>query len=90
MSISIYIHKSHRIFTEGQTVVAVGGRTVGDCLNDLVRHFPDIRRVLFTRSGDLVRNIDIYVNQKSAYPDELKQPVSDGDKIHLNLLLMGG
>jgi len=63
---------------------------VGDCLNDLVRQFPDIRRVLYTQSGELVRNIDIYVNQKSAYPDEVRQPVSDGDEIHLNLLLMGG
>lgn len=63
---------------------------MGDCLNDLVRQFPDIRRVLYTQSGELVRNIDIYVNQKSAYPDEVRQPVSDGDEIHLNLLLMGG
>lgn len=90
MSILVNIHKSHRIFTEGQTVAAVEGRTVGDCLNDLVRQFPDIRRVLYTQSGELVRNIDIYVNQKSAYPDEVRQPVSDGDEIHLNLLLMGG
>ena len=90
MSIRIHIHKAHRIFTEGFDAVEVDGNSVGECLEALTRMFPDIRRVLFTRNGDLVRNIDIYINQKSAYPDELKQPVSDGDVIHLNLLLIGG
>ena len=90
MSIRIHIHKSHRIFTEGSDAVEVDGNSVGECLEALIRRFPDIRRGLFTRNGDLVRNIDVYINQKSAYPDELKQPVSDGDVIHLNLLLIGG
>lgn len=90
MSVSIHIHKAHRIFTDGLDAVEVDGNTVGECLEALVKRFPDTRRVLFTGNGGLVRNIDIYVNQKSAYPDELKQPVSDGDQIHLNLLLMGG
>lgn len=90
MGIKIHIHRSHRILTNGCDAVEVGGNTVGECLEALTEVFPDIRRVLFTGSGSLVRNIDIYVNQKSAYPDELKQPVVNGDEIHLNLLLMGG
>ena len=78
------------MFTGGGSTVDVDGNTVGQCLDALVKAFPDIRRVLFTRSGALVGNIDLYVNRKSAYPDELKQSVSDGDEIQLNLLLMGG
>jgi molybdopterin converting factor small subunit len=90
MSIRIHIHKAHRMFSEGLDAVDVAGNTVGECLEALTERFPDLRRVLFTRSGGLVRNIDVYINHGSAYPDELKQPVSDGDAIHLNLLLMGG
>lgn len=90
MSVRIHIHKAHRIFTGGLDVVDVDGDTVGKCLEALTERFSDIRRVLFTGSGGLVGNIDVYINHRSAYPDELKRPVSDGDDIHLNLLLMGG
>ena len=78
------------MFTDGLDAVDVNGNTVGECLDALAERFPDMRRVLFTRNGGLVRNIDVYINHDSAYPDELKQPVSDGDMIHLNMLLMGG
>jgi len=90
VSIRIHIHKAHRMFTDGLNTVDVNGATVGECLETLVERFPDMRRVLFTRNGSLVRNIDIYINDDSAYPDELTQPVSDGDEVHLNMLLMGG
>jgi molybdopterin converting factor small subunit len=90
VSIKIHIHKAHRIFTDGLDIVEVEGITVGECLEAVTERFPDLRRVFFTRSGGLVRNIDIYINHDSAYPDELRQPVSDGDEIRLNLLLIGG
>jgi hypothetical protein len=34
--------------------------------------------------------IEIYVNHESAYPDELKKTVRDGDEIHLTFMLAGG
>jgi len=37
----------------------------------------------------LARGIEIYVNSKSAYPDELVKQVKDGDNIHITLLLAG-
>jgi molybdopterin converting factor small subunit len=88
--VKINIHRSHRGFTGGRERVEVHGGAVGECLEDLVSRHPDLRRVLFTRGGSLVSNIDLYVNRKSAYPDELNQQVRDEDDIHLNLLLMGG
>ena len=90
MGVVIHIHKTHRAFTDGLQTVAVDGQTVGECLGALVKRFPDINRMLFSGNGDLLKNIDIYVNQESAYPEELKKPVTCGDIIYLHLLLTGG
>jgi molybdopterin converting factor small subunit len=34
--------------------------------------------------------VEVYVNNESAYPEELAKPVQDGDEIHLILMLAGG
>jgi len=56
---------------------------VGDCLDNLVRQFPVKGEALFDKKGKLARVIEIYVNSKRAYPDELAKPVKDGDNIHI-------
>jgi len=90
VSINISIHRTHRQFTGGLDTVEVQGNNVGDCLEDLIRQFPDMRNALFDKKGKLLNAVEIYINQKSAYPDELAKPVKDGDDIHITLMLAGG
>ena len=90
MSIKINIHRTHRQFTNGLDIVEVDGNTVGACLDDLVRQFPDMGKVLFNKKGKLVNVIEIYLNLKSAYPGELAKQVIDGDNIHIILMIAGG
>ena len=90
MAATIHIHRIYRSFTQERETVEVEGNSVGECLNNLVGKHPDIRRVLFATNGDLLKNIDLYVNGESAYPDELKKPVTPGDDIYIHLLLTGG
>ncbi len=90
MSINISIHRIHRQFTGGLDTVEVQGNNVGDCLEDLIRQFPDMRNALFDKKGKLLNAVEIYINQKSAYPDELVKPIKDEDNIHITLMLAGG
>ena len=90
MSIKINIHKTHRQFTKGLDIIEVEGNTVGACLENLMGQFPDMKKVLFNKKGKLMNVIEIYVNQKSAYPDELARQVKDGDNIHITLMIAGG
>ncbi len=90
MSIKLNIHKTHRQFTNGLDVVEVEGNTVGHCLDNLVGQFPGMEKALFDKKGKLLRVIEIYINSKSAYPDELAKQVKDGDNVHITLLLAGG
>ena len=70
--------------------MAVEGCTVGECLQALVKRFSGMQTALFTRSGKLRNQIEIYLNGASAYPDELNRPVAAGDGVHITVVLAGG
>ena len=84
------IHRTHRIYTDGIEMVKVEGETVGDCLDHLIEQYPGMREGLFDKKGKLLNVVEVYVNNESAYPEELAKPVRDGDEIHLILMLAGG
>ena len=90
MSIEIKITPVFLRFTKNQRSAEVNGSTVGECLDDLVKQFPDLKQVLFDKKGKLQRYLDVYVNGASAYPEELAKPVKDGDTIQLVYFLAGG
>ena len=90
MSININIHKTHRQFTKGLDIIEADGKNVGACLDNLMGQFPDMKKVLFDNKGKLLNVIEIYINQKSAYPNELARQVKDGDNLHITLMIAGG
>ena len=90
MSVKVNIHSSHRQYTANAKTVEVMGRTVGECLDDLISRFPDMKKVLYHQNGKLNTLIEIYLNLESTYPEELKKPVTDGDEIQITLMLAGG
>ena len=90
MAVKVHIHTTHRQYTNGLEVVEVKGNTVGDCLNHLVQQFPGMEKALFAKKDKLHNIIEIYVNQATAYPNELVKPIKEGDEIHLVVMLAGG
>ena len=90
MPVNVHIHATHRQFTNGLEVVSVDGKTVGECLSHLAKQFPGMKKALFAKNDKLLNVIEIFVNQTSAYPNELARPVKDGDNIHVVVMLAGG
>ena len=90
MSVNVHIHTTHRQLTNGLKVVAVEGRTVGECLDHLINQFPGMREALFGKKDKLLNTVEILLNHVSAYPNELVKSVKDGDEIHIVLMLAGG
>lgn len=90
MSVKINISPTLHHFTNGLDVVQVNGKTVGQCLEELVAQFPGIKQGLFDKHGKLLGYVDVYVNGESAYPEELARPVAEGDEIHIVSMLGGG
>jgi len=90
MGVNVHIHTTHRQLTNGLDVVAAEGKTVSECLNQLIKQFPGMEKALFAKKDKLRNNVEVYVNHATAYPDELVKPVKDGDEIHLVIMLAGG
>ena len=90
MSVELNIHRTHRQYTDGLETVEVEGKTIGQCLDSLIKRFPEMESALFAENGRLKNQIEIYLNMESAYPDELKREVKPGDDIYLTVMLAGG
>ncbi len=90
MGVKINIHQNLRHLTKDLSTVEVNGKTVGECLNDLISQFPSIRRYIFGKDNRLLNYVDVYVNLESSYPLELAKPVSDGDELDITLIIAGG
>ncbi len=90
MSIKVKISMCLQRFTNHTEVVEVNGSTVGECLKHLVEQFPLVKERLFDKQGKLFIYVNIYVNEKSVYPEQLAKPVKDGDELSIILMIGGG
>jgi len=90
MSIRINLPSYFLPYTNDREVVEVRGTTVGECLNQLVRQFPDLEKMVFNEKGELHAYIGIYVNGEDAFPQQLAKPVKDGDEVHILYIIGGG
>ena len=70
--------------------IAVEGKTVGECLMNLIEKHPGLKPDLFNANGKLHSDVAIYLNNESTYPDQLAKPVKDGDELNISLMIHGG
>lgn len=91
MSVKVNIFYPHlQQFTNNQDVVEVNGSTVGDCLDDMVRQYPSLKKALFDEHGQLLSYVIFFINREYAHPAELTKPVNDGDELTIALMIAGG
>ena len=89
MSIKVNIHPSLQHITDNREIVEVDGSTVGECLKNLVAEYPGLDEFLY-EGNKLSKYIDIFVNDESAYPEELAKAVKNGDELHILMQIAGG
>ena len=90
MAVTIHIPLIHRHLSDDAATLAVEGKTVGECFHQLVEHFPQMQNAIFNEEGELQHLIEVFLNSKSAHPDELTKPTKDGDEIYIATMLSGG
>lgn len=66
------------------------GKTLGECIDELIGKYPEMKKLILDREGKLTRSYDIYVNGESSYPLEMAKPIKAGDKINLVFVVFGG
>lgn len=90
MSVNLIVHDFLLHHVEGRETIPVEGRNVGECLAYLVKMYPSIKNELFDRRGKLRGYIEVYLNDKTTFPQELQHPVQDNDELRLLMVAMGG
>lgn len=90
MSVEIELSSIFGRYTKNQLNIDVKGKNIKECLHDLVRQFPDLKRVLLNKEGDLQNAYDYYVNGESSYPKDMNKPLKDGDKLNVVYVIYGG
>jgi len=90
MSVKVHLYSGLKGCANGKNVVEVHGSTVGECLTDLVEQFPKMKQELFKKNGKLSDAVLVSVNLKSAYPEELANPVDNSDELYIVRVIAGG
>jgi molybdopterin converting factor small subunit len=76
--------------TNDRDSIEVEGKTVRECLEAIIRQYPDIRKMLIDKKGKLHNYVGVYINGKDAYPNEMEKEVNSGDEVHILYTLAGG
>ena len=90
MSVEIELSSIFGQYTGGQVNMKAEGATVRECLHDLVRQYPKLKRMLLTEEGDLMSSYDFYINGQNVYPKDMNAPLRDGDKLNVLYVIHGG
>ena len=90
MSVDVEISSIFGMYTDNILNMKVAGKTVRECLHDLVRQFPRLKKMLLDKDGNLVHSYDFYINGESVYPKDMNKPLHDGDKLNVVFIIHGG
>ena len=90
MSIEMQLSTMFFRYADNNTSVEVEGGTIGECIHDLVRQYPKLAKVLLNKDGNLYNTYEVFLNGKSAYPNEMAKPVKDGDNLNIMPIIHGG
>ena len=90
MSVNAELSSMFGIYTNNVLNIKVEGKTVRECLHDLVRQFPKLKKVLLNNDGNLMSTYDFFINGASVYPKDMNLPLKDGDKLNVLYVIHGG
>jgi molybdopterin converting factor small subunit len=79
-----------RAFAGNQTIVTVGGQTVGAALGDLVTQYPELRTHLY--NGDALRNfVNVFLGEEDIrFLDGLDTPIATDAALRIIPSIAGG
>ena len=90
MSIEVEISSIFARYANNQTKLKAEGKTVGEILHDLGRQYPELKKLILDKNGNLDQSFDVFINGESAYPHTMTRQVKEGDKLNIVMLIHGG
>ena len=92
MKITIRAFADYReIIGKEMELVLPEEKTIGKLLADLGDHYPNLRKEMFTPTGELKEFINIFINGRNiAFLKDMATPLAEGDIIALFPPMAGG
>ncbi len=90
MSVEVVLTPSIQYVIGDIRSVVVDGKTVSDCLDNLVAKYPQLKDLIINKKRGLQDNLNVYINGEIVLSQDLARPVRDGDKIHVVDVIIGG
>ena len=80
-----------RQYADKKDSVELEGGTVGEVLTELISHFPDLRKQIFTEEGRLRSFVNVYLNDEDIrYLEREATPVMQSDTVSIVPSIAGG
>ena len=76
--------------TDDHDEIELDGTNVRECLEKLVALYPRVKKWLFREDGELANFVDIFVNLESTFPNQLSDPLKEGDVIYIVMMHTAG
>ncbi|HEV2356329.1 MAG TPA: MoaD/ThiS family protein [bacterium] len=91
MAVRVRIPTPLRQLTNGERLVEVGGGDLAQAIDELDRRFPGIRARLLDERGDVLRFVNIFVNERDIrFLGGLETPLDDGAEVSIVPAMAGG
>ncbi len=90
MSTRVHLYSRLPTFAGNNNIVEVEGSTIGQCLDNLIKQFPDLKTVLFDAQRKLRPTIFVSINLNSPQSEPLARTITDKDELYLILIAAGG
>ena len=90
-TVSVRLPTVLRPAANGQSVVEIGGASVGDVVDSLIADYPALATNLVDDEGGLRKFVNVYLNDEDIrFLDKLETPVAGGDEVTILPAVAGG
>jgi adenylyltransferase/sulfurtransferase len=91
MSVKVMIPRALRQYADGKDVLELAGDNVGQVLDQLGEHCPNLRPHLFSDDGELRNFVNVFVNDDNIRDrDDKATAVRAGDELSIVPAIAGG
>ena len=90
MSVKVNLTPYFRDVVNKNDSLEANGHTIREVIEDIDRRYHGFKRECIDEEGQVHSFLEIYINQESAFPDELNRKVNDNDEITILTVIGGG
>ena len=90
MSITVNLPAYLQPYAGDKESVKVKGKTIQECLDDLIKQYPTMKKMVFDENGQLHTYVSIFAANEIVYADQLDKLIKDGEAIHILYIIGGG